>query len=203
VDAEGSVIRREWLKIVDASPSTGTRVRYWDKAGTENGGAYTAGVLMNRTKGPQFYVEDVVRGQWSAGRRNERMLATTNADRATHGHVTTWSEQEPGSGGKESAESTARLLVGFAVHADRVTGDKVERFQPFAAQAEAGNVFVLNREWTPDFVDELVSFPEGPFKDQADAAAGAFNKLAGISDGPNLVVVSDDDILDELPRGTF
>jgi predicted phage terminase large subunit-like protein len=177
VDPEGSIIRREWLKVVEASPADGVRVRYWDKASTEAGGAYTCGVLMSRTKGGRFFVEDVVRGQWSSGRRNDIMLATAKADRDKRCHAV-WTEQEPGSGGKESAESTARLLAGFNVHADRVTGDKVERFQPFAAQAEAGNVFVMNKGWTDEYVDELVSFPEGRYKDQADATAGAFNKLA-------------------------
>jgi hypothetical protein len=33
-------------------------------------------------------------------------------------------EQEPGSGGKESAESTIRNLIGFRCFADRVTGSK-------------------------------------------------------------------------------
>jgi phage terminase large subunit-like protein len=43
-------------------------------------------------------------------------------------------EQEPGSGGKESADATIRRLAGCVVHADRPTGD-MTRAEPFAAQA--------------------------------------------------------------------
>ena len=39
-------------------------------------------------------------------------------------------EQEPGSGGKESAESTIRNLRGFKVYADKVTGSKEIRAEP-------------------------------------------------------------------------
>jgi len=43
-------------------------------------------------------------------------------------------EMEPGSGGKESAENTLRNLAGFSCYADRVTGSKEARANPFAAQ---------------------------------------------------------------------
>jgi len=36
-------------------------------------------------------------------------------------------EQEPGSGGKESADNTIRNLAGFKCIADRPTGDKIKR----------------------------------------------------------------------------
>ena len=48
------------------------------------------------------------------------MRATAERD---GGEVAVWLEQEPGSGGKESAEASIRNLAGFTVHADRVTGD--------------------------------------------------------------------------------
>ena len=87
-------------------------------------------------------------------------------------------EQEPGSGGKESAESTIRMLAGYAVYADRVTGNKVVRAEPFAAQVQGGNVGLVAGEWVTAFLDEAEVFPAGKWKDQIDAAAGAFSKLA-------------------------
>jgi predicted phage terminase large subunit-like protein len=88
-------------------------------------------------------------------------------------------EQEPGSGGKESADATIANLAGFAVYADRPTGSKDVRLEPFAAQAEAGNVRLLRGAWNQDYVEELCAVPNGAYRDQADATAGAFNKLAG------------------------
>jgi predicted phage terminase large subunit-like protein len=187
IDAIGSVFRREWFGRAEALPAGCVLARYIDKAGTEGGGAYTAGVLMARDRSRRYYVVDVVRGQWSAGRREEIILDTAKADRARYGTVRYYVEQEPGSGGKESVEATIRNLSGFAVKADRPTGDKAVRAQPFAAQAEAGNVFVLPGRWNDDYVEEHAAFPEGPYKDQVDASSGAFNKLAGgPGDGPGV-----------------
>lgn len=174
---EGGMFRREWFRVVEAGPKRASRIRYWDKAGTADGGAYTAGVLM-AADDDAFFVDDVVRGQWSSGDRNKIMLQTTQADRAKYGQVTTWVEQEPGSGGKESAELTIRMLAGFPVYAERVTGSKEDRARPFAAQCQAGNVSLVNGPWVSNYLDEIAAFPAGRYKDQVDASSGAFNKLA-------------------------
>jgi predicted phage terminase large subunit-like protein len=179
VPRQGNLVQLDWLPLADAAPAQAARVRYWDKAATEGGGAYSAAVLMAKDDRGLYWVEDVVRGQWSAGRRNAVMLETAESDRRRYGHVVAWSEQEPGGSGKESAEITVSLLAGHDVHSERVTGDKVTRFLPFAAQAEAGNVRVLRRPWTEAYCNEVITFPRGKYKDQADATGGAFNKLAG------------------------
>jgi predicted phage terminase large subunit-like protein len=150
-------------------------VRYWDKAGTSGGGAYTAGVLMHKMNDGRYVVSDVIRGQWSALDRERRIKQTAEAD-GNNVHI--WIEQEPGSGGKESAESTIRNLAGFRVHADKVTGDKETRAEPYAAQVQSGNVHLVQGEWCRGFIGEHETFPSGKYKDQVDAAAGAFAKLA-------------------------
>lgn len=82
------------------------------------------------------------------------------------------------SGGKESAEITVRELAGYEVRAEPVTGDKITRAGPLSAQAEAGNVKLVSGGWNREFLDEVHVFSEGKYKDQCDAAAGAFAKLA-------------------------
>jgi len=91
--------------------------------------------------------------------------------------VTVWVEQEPGSGGKESAEGTIRNLGGFLAYAERPTGDKAFRADPFSVQVNNGNVLLLTGMWHRDFIEELRFFPYSTFKDQTDAASGAFSKL--------------------------
>lgn len=150
-------------------------VRYWDKAGTSGGGAFTAGVLMHRMRDGTYLIEDVERGQWEALERERRLRQTAEMD----GHaVKVWVEQEPGSGGKESAERSIRSLAGFTAAADRVTGDKETRAEPYAAQVQAGNVYLLRGDWNRAFLGEHETFPAGKYKDQVDAAAGAFIKVA-------------------------
>ncbi len=175
---EGDMFKRQWFTVVNAGPRTAARVRYWDKAGTDSGGDWTVGVLMARDNSGMFYVEDVVRGQWSALQR-EQVIAQTAAADSARGDVTIWHEQEPGSGGKESAQATTRALAGYTVRAERVTGDKVTRAEPYAAQCEAGNVKLVRGAWISAYLDEMTSFPYGTHDDQVDASSGAFNKLAG------------------------
>ena len=177
--AEGGLFRREWLRIVDAVP-TGMKnfVRAWDKGGTEGDGDYTVGVLMGEHEG-RFYILDVVRGQWSAGKRDDNIDLTASLDESSYGNnVQIWFEQEPGSGGKQSAEISISRLRGYRVHAEPATGDKVIRAEPLAVQFEAGNVFILKAAWNKLFTDELLVFPNGAHDDQVDAAGLAFRKLA-------------------------
>lgn len=152
-------------------------IRYWDKAGTEGGGAYTAGVLMHWMDDGRYVISHIKRGQWEALERERNIKATSEEDKRYYKNYIVWVEQEPGSGGKESAENTIRNLAGFRVFADRVTGSKEERAQPFVAQVQGGNVWLVAGTWVWPFLDECEGWPNSTTKDQVDAAAGAFAKL--------------------------
>jgi predicted phage terminase large subunit-like protein len=153
-------------------------VRYWDKGGSEDEhAAYTAGCLMHKLIDGTYVIEDIVRGRWLALQREERIKTTAEADSRRYVSYEVWVEQEPGSGGKESAENTIRNLAGHRVHADRVTGSKRVRAEPFAAQVQAGNVSLLAGGWVEDYRNECEVWPQGQYQDQIDAAAGAFSKL--------------------------
>jgi predicted phage terminase large subunit-like protein len=176
----GGMFPIDKLKIVapPAPQDIKWSVRYWDKGGTSDGGAYTAGVLLHMTRDNVFVIGDVKRGRWSALEREQIIKQTAEADRATYGwRVKIWVEQEPGSAGKESAEATVRMLAGHTVKADRVTGSKEVRAEPYAAQVQAGNVALAKGAWNRDFVDEHEAFPGCRYKDQVDAASGAFNNI--------------------------
>lgn len=226
--AEGNRIKRDWLVIVIAAPRQARRVRAWDKAGTDRGGDYTVGLLMAEADGI-YYVEHVVRGQWSDFDRQKTMLQTAILDAQRYGKtpdwanelpeekrnnfqggiewldsntidpvqarklkdfgidrpfivhdpgVEIWIEQEGGSGGKDSAAADIRLLAGFRARVERPSGAKSIRLEPFAAQAEPGNVKIVQGAWNYEYVEEMVTFPNAEHDDQADGSSLAFNKLA-------------------------
>ncbi|MCA1615038.1 MAG: phage terminase large subunit [Acidobacteria bacterium] len=178
---DGNKFKRENFEILRApAPAEFVSfVRYWDKAGTKDAGCYTVGALLGKTRQNVFWVLDVVRGQWASIEREDILLNTAKADAAQYGRdVVTWIEQEPGSGGKESAEATVRNLAGFSIWAERVTGDKEFRAEPYSAQAARKNVKLAEADWNGEFIKEHCAFPRGKYKDQVDAAGGAFNKLA-------------------------
>jgi len=172
--AGGGLFKREWFEIVDAVPAGVKRARGWDKAGTDLNGDWTAGVKMAKSKDGLYYVEDVKRAQLSSGKRNALIKQTASLD-GTGCRIRI--EQEPGSGGKESAEISVRELAGYIVVVKPSTGDKVTRARPLAIQAEAGNVKLVRGPWNAQFIDELTVFPNGSNDDQVDGASSAFNEL--------------------------
>jgi predicted phage terminase large subunit-like protein len=173
----GGMFKREWFEIVGAAPANAQRIRAWDRAATDQDGDYTVGLLMAKDADNVFYIEDVVRGQFSdlAG---EKIIAQTAAgDTARYPNVVTWMEQEPGSSGKMVAQMTMRALAGYTVKAERSTGDKATRAAPFAAQCEARNVKLVKGAWNAAYLEELAGFPYGAHDDQIDSSSLAFAKL--------------------------
>lgn len=185
-ETAGLLFSRTWFKIVGAIPASAPmRVRYWDKAGTEGGGAATAGAKIAGPIDGKWYLEDVVSGHWGAMEREQIIYQTAQLD--GYGvHVVV--EQEPGSGGKESAEATIRMLAGWTVSKDPPTGDKVERSGPLRAQAEAGNVVLIQGDWNEQFLKRAQSFAprSKELKDDVDAAVGAFNWITKLTAGGGL-----------------
>ena len=182
----GLYFKDEWFQRVGAVPANCQRIRYWDKAGADQGkGDWTVGVLMARDDNGFYYVEDVVRGQWTAFPRNQKIIATAENDRAKYGRVQICIEQPPGLA-KESTDTIIRQLAGFPVRPDPVHRDKAERAEPFKDQCEAGNVKLVRGDWNPTYLAELTSFPTGKHDDQVDASSGAFNQLATMKLLPNV-----------------
>lgn len=179
----GGMFKTDKLNYIDTVINTSRIiriVRYWDKAGTKetekNKPAYTVGAKLALLTGGIYAVLDIRRGRWASNEREAVIKATAIADGED---VEVFHEQEPGSGGKESAEATNRNLAGFSAQADRPRGDKIYRADPFSVQVNDGNVALVRAEWNKAFIDELKLFPFSQFKDQVDAAGGAFSKLAG------------------------
>lgn len=184
IDFEGLLFRREWFDAVREVPTSAMRVRAWDKAATSASDSnkdtcWTAGVLVAKTADNKFYIEDVVRGQWSYAERNAVIRQTAEIDSVKYnGTVNIWIEMEPGSGGKESAFISVSELAGHPVFLDRPQSDKATRAIAMSSQAEIGNVKIKAAHWTEAFLEEIGAFPEGRLKDQVDSAVLGFNKLA-------------------------
>ena len=178
----GKVFNRARFKTIKAAPRRARRVRAWDKASVPGGGDWTAGVKIAEEDG-LYYVENCVRGQWSARDRNPVIKQTAQSDGY---EVRIWVEQEGGSGGKESAAISIQDLAGYEVHAEAPTGSKLARAGAYAAQVEAGNVFIVvttdpaRDAWVEPYLAEHHAFDGSGngHDDQVDASSLAFNKLA-------------------------
>ena len=163
---------------MDSVPKMQRVVRGVDRAGTKNGGCYTASVLLG-IKGEQVFILDVMRGQWAPDEVLNRIHTGAVIDANRHGATNTLTviEQEPGSGGKESVEFAIRRLKGHRVKAMKATTNKESRAEPLANAIAFGEVYIVQASWTAEFIADLRDFPAGKYKDQVDASSLAYLAL--------------------------
>ncbi|MBU1067238.1 phage terminase large subunit [Patescibacteria group bacterium] len=187
----GGMFKTERIEIDVPPPLTSKHwvglCRFWDKAGTAGGGAYTVGFLMGRWRpagapkdgsDDNWWILDVVREQLDSGERERLIKAVTHRDGK---RVIVGLEQEPGSGGKESAQATVKRLAGYRVRVVPAVGSKEERADEWSTQVNMGVFKMREAQWNITLVDEMRYFPFSAYKDQVDAGAGAFTILANLS----------------------
>lgn len=176
---DGGMFTRSTIQYIDndLGPDA-TRVRYYDMAATEGDGDYTVGCLMS-TDGETYVIEDISRGQRSAG-ANEGFIRTAAREDGIGTYILM--EEEGGSAGKTAINAYSRILAGYAFQGVRSTGPKEIRATALAAGLESGLVKIRRASWNRDLVDEMTEFPFGAHDDQVDACAGAYNFLTGNSD---------------------
>lgn len=177
----GLMFKRDWFHVVDRAPTTGQVVRGWDlAASTERDSAATCGVKLRKADG-RVFVEDVV---WMQGTPHEvEQLIVSTATRDGHG-VTQDLPQDPGQAGKSQKSYLASKLHGYTVHFSPETGSKELRAEPFAAQAQAGNVMFVRANWNDALMSELEAFPVGRMKDRVDACSRAYSLLVARAPAP-------------------
>lgn len=178
--AAGLYFMRQDVSMLDEKPQDVHRwIRAWDLAATEPADNnpdpdYTVGVLMGRRPSGRICVAEVIRVRRKAADVRTLVKNTASQDGK---NVVIRLPEDPGQAGKDQAASYVAGMQGYAVFVRRVTGDKVMRAEPFAAQWQAGNVEVVRAPWNEAFFGELEGFPEVGHDDQVDAAAEAFYAL--------------------------
>jgi predicted phage terminase large subunit-like protein len=194
----GMVFKRHWFKVLSVCPnlSTGRCVRYWDRASSEVGPRntdpdWTVGLKMHKD-GNTMTIVDVVRVRL----RPEGVLATIKTTAQADGEdCEQWLEEDPGQAGKAERAMYYREMEGGNVRFMRPKGSKYRRALPASAQAEAGNIRVVNGPWLSDFFAEVEKFADWdnlpdedkpavePHDDQVDGLSGATAVMLSGSSG--------------------
>jgi len=179
---EGGLFKKSWFngKYIEVGdiPKGGILVRGWDLAATDASSptakkaAWTVGLLI-RYVNKMIIIEDVVRFRGSPRKVRETMKACGDADGF---QVIIDFPQDPGQAGKSQAEDIAADFTRYRVYYSPESGDKTVRAEPPAAQAEAGNVYIVRAAWNAIFIDEICSFPGSQFADQVDAFSRAYHR---------------------------
>lgn len=171
----GQLLRADLCQIVKLADVPravlqGRRIRGWDLASTEKQRVkddpdFTVGTLAHYD-GKYLWVLDVVRGQWAATRRDQRIVETSKIDgSAVRVRV------EAVAGYKDAYNYVRMLLSGKAIVNSCTPGgqDKVARAAPFEPRFEAGLVKLVEAPWNREWISEFMGFPKGKHDDQVDS----------------------------------
>jgi len=171
----GGFFEVDKLHYIDAHevPAGLREVRAWDTAATEGDGDYTAGPKLGVSPDGRFFITDLAYGQWGTARRNARIRSTAEADGKA---VKIRFAQDPGAAGVDQVEALIRLVAGFRAAYQRCSGDKQTRADPFSAQVNGGNVYVVRAPWNGFLKSCMESFPRG-IDDPIDGLSDAFDEL--------------------------
>ncbi|WP_322884280.1 phage terminase large subunit [Sinorhizobium medicae] len=180
--AAGLLFRRGWCEVVDAIPAGARWMRGWDLGATpkteSNDPDWTAGTKIGKLPDGRYIVAHHCRDRLSPS-GVERLIKNTAESDGKDVQISL--PQDPGQAGKSQVTSLTKLLAGFTVRATPESGDKITRFSPFSAQAEAGNVLVLRAPWNETWFSSLEGFPEAAHDDDADSTSRSFNALLSAS----------------------
>lgn len=166
----------------DAPKEMMHRVRAWDNAATEGGGAYTAGVDTGIDAAENIYVFGVERKQVGTAERQLLQESTAERDgKLVHIHV----PQDPGSAGKDVAFEFQQKManLGYLVTVTKVSGSKEMRAYSTSQAGNSGRIFLLlnadgsTPDWHKPFKNEFHLFPVGTYKDMVDAFSDSYNFL--------------------------
>ena len=190
--AAGLVFNRGWCEIVDALPAGARCARGWDTASTAGGGDGTSSTKLARV-GKIYYI---VHNTWDQIGPDDRLKLQRSLAETDGKACAIRFEQEPGSAGKEAVANWIANVAGFTAHSRRATGEKLVRFNPFAAQAQAGNVKILRGSWNERYLSRLHAFDgteNGIPDDDVDSTSCAFDELTDARVMPAKMAISTSD----------
>jgi predicted phage terminase large subunit-like protein len=181
----GKVFNREWFKLVDGAPMGGVECRFFDYAGAEkvikgDDPDYTAGLKMRKIGG-KYYVTDMIHDRYPAGEIHSMTKTIASQDRTlAHAdntrYLVRW-EQEPNDAAIRDTLAMKKNLEGQDADGILARGDKYLHWKSFAIEAQAGNVYVLVRPWTENFLAQMHGIPDLAHDDVADSASKCYEVL--------------------------
>ncbi len=184
VEGFGTLAQRSWFKIINAAPVGLRWYRFWDLATTEKQLSrpenrdpdYTAGGKIARARDGRWFLDDVVAGQWGWLEAKKVIKQTAKRDGR---RIPIGVEAVAGFKVAAAELQADRELAGYTVKGYNVVKDKVARANPWLAQAEAGNFYLIRGPWNKGFLDEVEQFPLGNHDDRVDMTSGGVEMVVG------------------------
>lgn len=171
---EGNIIRREWIRFYTGMPEKLEEwIESWDLTFTAKANSdFVVGQVWGR-KGAQKFLLDQVRARMGI---TDTIAALTNLSRKWPQATLKLIENKANG---PAVQDLLKAKVSGLVLWEPV-GDKVARLNAVAPQFEAGNVFLphpSHAPWINEWIEEVVTFPNGANDDQVDAASMGLIRL--------------------------
>lgn len=185
--AAGLYFPRNGIRIVKTIPDKLlTSVRAWDLAATEittsnKDPDRTCGTLWGRMRNGQYIILDGIRVAKNAANVRDLIVSTAKQDKTMYGTSKIFIPQDPGQAGKDQSRSYAKILTGYSFMSNPVTGNKITRAEPMAAQWQNGNIYMLEGEWNKPYLDEMDGFPDLLHDDYVDSSSDGFRIVSNYS----------------------
>lgn len=177
-DKTGAYFKEENLHKVskDELPEDLTTAVGWDlAASTLKTSPYTAAVKVSYSPTTKMiYVEPFRRFREAPGKMEMAFKDAVKATPLTTEHDI---PQDPGQAGKAQAVQLSESARPWIVRYSPETGSKETRAIALSAKFELDHVLIVENELTKSYVEELLKFPRGRFKDQVDATTRGYHRL--------------------------
>jgi predicted phage terminase large subunit-like protein len=185
---EGRTFKREWFtQRIPAPPARARRCRGWDLAASKKkAGKFTASTRMSITGDGIVVIEHATQLKDTPAMVEKHIKAMATMDDALMRDQRTRISipQDPGQAGVAQRNHYAKdVLPGHDVRFSPESGEKNDRALPLSAQAEIGNVRIVETgdpdkdAWIEPWIEGLMTFPSGEFTDVGDSASRAYMTL--------------------------
>jgi predicted phage terminase large subunit-like protein len=178
---EGDLFHPDKMPIFDQAPKCTEKVRAWDFGASAGKGDATCGMLIGRVRDPSggpanwsYVILDVQHDRLGPQDVRQLVMRTAKLDGAG---VRIWLPQDPGSAGVDMVDSLTRMLMGYPVKSERMSGSKETRAMIPAAQLNLGRIGMVKAPWNAPVKAELASFPGGRHDDIVDALSLGYAKI--------------------------
>jgi len=174
---EGGIIKRTWIKTYSTPPGRfDDIIQSWDMAFKDTKeGSFVVGQVWGKI-GADNYLLDQVRRQMDFVETIKAVRLMTAKWPAAIAKIV-----EDKANGPAVISTLKREIPGMIPYTPE--GSKESRLYSVSPYFESGNVFIPIKDWAQDYIEEIVSFPNGANDDQVDCSSQALirlNKQSGL-----------------------
>lgn len=173
VPPEGGLIKRDWFRRWESIPQAQEYVQSWDLTFKALGTSYVVGQVWAR-QDDNYYLLDQVRDKWGFTDQLKQIEILTNRWPKAAAKII-----ENAADAQAVKDTLKDSVAGIIL--DQPKGSKEARLAAIAPLIESGNVYLPPNSyasWVPDFVEEVVNFPNASNDDCVDAMSLALRRLS-------------------------